>query len=41
VPISVVAGEPVPSPDVPAGVDVPPSVHRTVERMVRTPGLDR
>jgi uncharacterized protein len=32
VPLSVVAGEPLPSPDVAAGVAVPPSVVRTVSR---------
>ena len=32
VPMAITAGEPVASPDVPAGVPVPESVHRTVER---------
>jgi uncharacterized protein len=36
VPLSVVAGEPVPAPDVPPGVAVPPSVHRAVS--ARVPG---
>jgi uncharacterized protein len=31
-PLSTVAGEPLPSPDVPAGVDVPPSVRRAAAR---------
>lgn len=40
VPLSVVAGEPVAAPDVPAGVDVPASVRRTVARTLsrRDPG---
>ena len=45
VPLSVVAGEPVPSPDVPVGVEVPESVHRTrartIDAAVRTPAPDR
>jgi hypothetical protein len=40
VPLSVVAGELVPWPDVPADVDVPPSVHRTVDRF-SSPVRDR
>jgi nitroimidazol reductase NimA-like FMN-containing flavoprotein (pyridoxamine 5'-phosphate oxidase superfamily) len=35
VPLAVVAGEPVASPDVPAGVAVPPSVEQTVSRRGR------
>lgn len=35
VPLATVAGEPVPSPDVPPGVVVPPSVERTVSRRGR------
>ena len=35
VPLSVVTAEPVPAPDVPAGVEVPRSVRRAVDRMDR------
>ena len=37
-PLAVVAGEPQPSPDVPDGVDVPPSVHRAAGRLSRDRG---
>jgi uncharacterized protein len=40
-PLSVVAGEPAPGPDVPPGVEVPRSVHLATERTVRTAAHDR
>jgi uncharacterized protein len=40
-PLSVVAGEPMASPDVPPGVAVPASIDRAVARTVRTPGPGR